>query len=294
MYKRKTYVINKELQYGLIATFLIIVVCSLLLFSAGFVVYYTVTGLAGENAFNEFIEITRQVKLRIQPLRESDIVKPGELAEKIKNAPDPVSKYIRDNLTVRDLLQIDYSGPSVDEFEVRKQLAKALNVFLENAVRRSERFYSEDRFRDVSLPPDVKDLAGRNPNPQSADGYRLNLRLLAAAFPDELKVDPNPKPDALVDFEFQKSYPGVKRFELVLPPVIINNLLLMIIIIVVGIFYSHRIAGPIYHLERDIGRVLSGERNVQVKLRKKDKLKPLAEQVNRLIQELEKARGGKN
>ena len=63
MYKRKTYIINKEFQYGLIATFLIIVVCSLLLFSAGFVVFFTVTGMAGENAFDEFIEITRQVRI---------------------------------------------------------------------------------------------------------------------------------------------------------------------------------------------------------------------------------------
>ncbi|MBN2354068.1 MAG: hypothetical protein JXD23_15965 [Spirochaetales bacterium] len=294
MYKRKTYIINKEFQYGLIATFLIIVVCSLLLFSAGFVVFYTVTGLAGENAFDEFIEITRQVKIRIQPLQDSEIVKPKELAEKIKAAPDPVSKYVRDNLTVRDLLQIDYSGPAVDEFEIRKKLKAALNVFLENAVRRAERFYKEDRFKDAALTPELKDLAGKKPDPQSADAHRLNLLLLAAAFPDELKIDPNPKPDALVDFEFQKSYPGVKRFELVLPPVIINNLLLMIVIIVVGVFYSHRIAGPIYRLEQDIGKVLRGERNVQIKTRKKDKLKPLAEQVNRLIQELEKLRGGKD
>jgi hypothetical protein len=291
MYKRKTYVINKEFQYGLIATFLIIVICSLLLFSISFIVYYTVTGLAGENAYNEFIEITQQVKMRIQPLTDASIVKPKELAQKIKEAQDPVTKYIRDNLTVKDLLEIDYSGATIDEFEIQKKLKTALNVFLQNAIRHSDVFYSEDRFKQVTLTGDLAGLAKQKLNPQSIDMYRLNLRLLAAAFPSELNLEVNAKPENYIDFDFQKVTSGIKRFELVLPPVIINNLLLMVIIIVVGIFYSHRIAGPIYRLEQDIARVLSGERNVQVKLRQKDKLKPLAEQVNRLINEFEKVRG---
>jgi methyl-accepting chemotaxis protein len=291
MYKRKTYVINKEFQYGLIATFLIIVICSLLLFSISFIVYYTFTGLVGENAYNEFIEITHQVKMRIQPLTDASIVKPKELAQKIKEAQDPVTKYIRDNLTVKDLLEIDYSGATIDEFEIQKKLKTALNVFLQNAIRHSDVFYSEDRFKQVTLAGDLAALVKQKLNPQSADMYRLNLRLLASAFPAELTIDFNAKPESYVDFDFQKVTSGIKRFELVLPPVIINNLLLMVIIIVVGIFYSHRIAGPIYRLEQDIARVLSGERNVQVKLRTKDKLKPLAEQINRLINEFEKVRG---
>jgi hypothetical protein len=291
MYKRKTYIINKEFQYGLIATFLIIVICSLLLFSVGFTVYYAITGLLGENAYNEFVEITQQVKLRILPVQDADIVRPKELAQKIKDAADPVSKYIRDNLAVRDLLEIDYTSPTVDEFDVQKKLKTALNVFLQNAIRRAEPLYAEDRFRNVALPDDLRQQAGRKIDPQTAEAYRLNLRLLAAAYPDDLKIDFSAKPEAYIDFEFQRVFPGMKRFELVLPPVIINNLLLMVIIIVVGIFYSHRIAGPIYRLEQDIGRVLAGERNVSVRLRAKDKLKPLAEQVNRLIHELDKARG---
>jgi hypothetical protein len=291
MYKRKTYIINKELQYGLIATFLIIVVCSLLLFSSGFIVYYMVTGLVGENAYNEFIEVTQQVTMKILPLQDANIVKPKELAQRIKDAADPVSKYIRDNLSVRDILDIDYSGAKVDEFEIRKKLKSSLNFFLQNAIRRAEPFYAADRFQGVTLSPADATLVKQKLNPQGTDMYLLDRRLLAAAFPAELKIDVNAAPDQYVDFEFQRVYPGMKRYELVLPPVIINNLLLMIIIIVVGIFYSHRIAGPMYRLEQDIIRVLNGEKNVQIKLRQKDKMKTLADQVNRLISELEKARG---
>jgi methyl-accepting chemotaxis protein len=291
MYKRKIYIINKEFQYGLIATFLLIVVCSLLLFSAGFITYYMVTGLVGENAYDEFIEISQQVVIHIQPLKDDDITAPKELAEKIKNAADPVSKYIRDNLSVKNILEIDYTSPNLDEFEIQKQLTSALNFFLQNAIRRSEKFYSEERFKGITLSREVEELTKSKLNPQSEQMYNLNLRLLAAAFQQELKITPAVHPKDLTNFEFQRTIPGLKRYELVLPPVVINNLLLMAIIIVVGIFYSHRIAGPIYRIEQDVLRVLSGERGVQIRLRKKDKLKTLAEQINKLINELEKARG---
>ncbi len=291
MYKRKTFIINKEFQYGLIATFLIIVLCSLLLFSTGFIVYYMITGLAGENVYDEFIEISQQVKIRIQELSDDDFVKPRELVEKIKTAPDAVSKYIRENLSVKDILEIDYSGAGVDDYELRKKLESAFNYFLQNTIREPMILYSPDRFRGVTLSAETQELIRKKPNPQSADAYRLNLRLLAAAYSDEIQVTVATADSDLTDFEFQRIFPGLKRYELVLPPVIINNLVLMVIIMVVGVFYSHRIAGPLYRMEQDIVRVLSGDKNVKIKIRQKDKLKPFAEQLNRLINEIEKLRG---
>ena len=78
------------------------------------------------------------------------------------------------------------------------------------------------------------------------------------------------------------------RFELILPPILINNLVILIVISVIGVFYSHKIAGPIYRIQEDIKRVLGGEKDIVIRLRKKDKLKELADQVNKLIEEYNK------
>jgi hypothetical protein len=55
--------------------------------------------------------------------------------------------------------------------------------------------------------------------------------------------------------------------------------------------YSHRIAGPVYRMQKDIEKALEGEKGVRVHLRKKDKLKDLAEKVNALIDAYEKKQG---
>ena len=85
--------------------------------------------------------------------------------------------------------------------------------------------------------------------------------------------------------------PGGSRIELILPSILFNNLLLVILISVVGVFYSHRIVGPVYRIEKDLARVIDGEKGLRIKLRKKDRLQLLAQQINRLIEEKEKLSG---
>jgi methyl-accepting chemotaxis protein len=91
-----------------------------------------------------------------------------------------------------------------------------------------------------------------------------------------------------------RDIPGVNRLELILPPLLINNLAIMAFLIVVGIFASQRIAGPIYRLEKDIDRVLGGEKGVRVKIRKKDSFPHLAEKVNSLIERSDKTDGSQS
>lgn len=47
--------------------------------------------------------------------------------------------------------------------------------------------------------------------------------------------------------------------------------------------FSNRIAGPIYRLERELDKVISGERVSHIRLRKNDELKVLADKINKLI-----------
>ena len=82
---------------------------------------------------------------------------------------------------------------------------------------------------------------------------------------------------------------GVKRWELVLPAILVNNLIIMILVSVIGIYYSHRIAGPVFRINQDIRRILDGEKGVRIKLRSNDGLQELARMVNRLAERLEGA-----
>jgi methyl-accepting chemotaxis protein len=159
--KRTTIVVDKRFQFRFVATFLLIVVLSLSVFSAGVAGYYWIRYMAGDNVFKEFIEISSQVT------------------------------------------KVDENG----------------NTYTES----------------VKSPPIV--------------GGRLIL---------------------------------------VLPPILINNLVIMIIISVLGIYYSHRIAGPAYRMQKDIDRVLAGDKGVRIRLRKGDKLKELASKLNGLIESYEK------
>lgn len=84
--------------------------------------------------------------------------------------------------------------------------------------------------------------------------------------------------------------PPVNRLEIVLPPILINNGIIMVLTLVIGVLYSHRISGPAHRIEADIHRALAGERDVQIRLRRRDKLQRLAAGVNRLLHEFDSRR----
>jgi len=50
-----------------------------------------------------------------------------------------------------------------------------------------------------------------------------------------------------------------------------------------GMFYSHKLAGPIYRIEKSILALINGARNFKVKLRKGDEFNKLADTINRLV-----------
>jgi methyl-accepting chemotaxis protein len=70
----------------------------------------------------------------------------------------------------------------------------------------------------------------------------------------------------------------------ILPGLVITNLITVILITAaaaaVMIFVSHRIAGPLYRLEKEIRRVGEGDLSVRVALRRKDQIGELAQALN--------------
>ncbi len=51
---------------------------------------------------------------------------------------------------------------------------------------------------------------------------------------------------------------------------------------------SHRLAGPIYRLEKDLETIAEGNFHIRIKFRKDDELKSISEGINKILDEMEK------
>ncbi|MFP4550225.1 MAG: hypothetical protein ACLFNT_05430 [Spirochaetales bacterium] len=102
----------------------------------------------------------------------------------------------------------------------------------------------------------------------------------------EVEVDGRPIQQRTYRVE---AMPETTRLELILPPILINNVLLAIVLALLAVRYSHRFAGPLYRMSTDIRRVLAGEENVRIRLRKNDELRELASRINAILDALERA-----
>lgn len=89
-----------------------------------------------------------------------------------------------------------------------------------------------------------------------------------------------------------KTIYGVKRWEIIVPPILINNLFILITVSIIGVLYSHSIAGPAYRINRELRRVLDGEKHVRISIRKHDKMRDLAVRINELLAEYDRIKEG--
>jgi len=83
----------------------------------------------------------------------------------------------------------------------------------------------------------------------------------------------------------QQAYDMVRDINLL----IMKRLGIMFIVVLIfsfglGVYYLHRIAGPIYRIERTLREMAEGKKVEPIRLRKKDFFKSLAEAVNKLIE----------
>lgn len=78
--------------------------------------------------------------------------------------------------------------------------------------------------------------------------------------------------------------------EYILPSVLISSAIMIMLIglatIAVTLFTSHKIAGPLYSIEKDIEELASGNLNIRFNLRGNDEIKALAEKLDNLTNSL--------
>lgn len=72
---------------------------------------------------------------------------------------------------------------------------------------------------------------------------------------------------------------------------LISAFIMALVLSIYGLFISHRVAGPIYHLEKDLEALAKGEPFKELKFRKGDYFHSLAEKHNRAAKNLIERKG---
>jgi len=96
---------------------------------------------------------------------------------------------------------------------------------------------------------------------------------------------------AAVTTTFENSRLAIRSTaDYILPAVLLSSAIVIFVIgiatIFVTLFASHRIAGPLYRLEKDVDEITGGNLNIKFNLRAGDEIKPLASGLDKMAQEL--------
>jgi hypothetical protein len=127
------------------------------------------------NYIHGYVPYRFSALLRAGHLNDSD-----SLALKLRDARDPLSRYLRGQIPPdkRQLLD-EYDGSRSPSKALKKALIGELNRLLEG-----ECLYEKQRFAQVTLTEEIHRRIEQNP--QDKDLIRLNRLLLEAAYPDEI------------------------------------------------------------------------------------------------------------
>ena len=93
---------------------------------------------------------------------------------------------------------------------------------------------------------------------------------------------------------FIKVFPVTTDQHLYLHDMVVNTIIAMALTIALGalsifamsVFYSHKIAGPIYVIKNNLEKILNEDYNIRPNLREGDEFNEVAELINRLADKL--------
>ncbi len=77
--------------------------------------------------------------------------------------------------------------------------------------------------------------------------------------------------------------PPLRPYEYIAPIILLNNFIILIVLGFMGIIYSHRIAGPIYNINRALDLAASGELHREIRLRQGDFFQETASKLNKIL-----------
>lgn len=78
--------------------------------------------------------------------------------------------------------------------------------------------------------------------------------------------------------------PAIQKINLV---ILIGLPVLLVLIFILGLFFSHRIAGPVFRLEKELDEIAEGRFDKRIAFRKKDELRGVEEKINKLLDKVQ-------
>lgn len=87
--------------------------------------------------------------------------------------------------------------------------------------------------------------------------------------------------------EYYKAHSTLRYvMQNLLPWLLLINMLAITVVLFFALFYTHRIAGPLYHIQEDIRKIAQGNLTTKIKTRRKDQLKELEAEINKMTERL--------
>ena len=88
---------------------------------------------------------------------------------------------------------------------------------------------------------------------------------------------------------FYNITPVVNKINIIL---LIGLPVISLLILFWGLIISHRIAGPLYRLERELERIAQGDFSLRIRLRRRDELISIAQGINKVLDRIEAKKAG--
>jgi len=260
--KRSNYLIDKSFQLNFIVKFIaLIVTCAVLsgVILAGY--YY----LSHDMVLNKGEEMYLRVEKPIVPQKQS-LIKDAQVS------PDKKFAVLNENLYIVDN---DTMYPVYDSKKYRME--KETLEMLVSVAGTNERW-------------------ARVPAPR---GYSVKDGKLGKTILDggknvfsEIKQPVRTDVDKKIDLNSLKIKGVYDRFDLVWPALLFSTLLFMVISVIFGIFFTHRLAGPIYRISISLDRMIAGDFGFHIKLRRTDAFQHIASKLNTLMQVIDRKQSG--
>ena len=77
--------------------------------------------------------------------------------------------------------------------------------------------------------------------------------------------------------------PPLRPYEYIAPIILLNNFIILIVLGIMGIYYTHRIAGPIYNINRALDLAAAGLHHREIRLRQGDFFQETANKLNKVL-----------